>query len=134
MAAVAGGYVPLEIEPETGLRGGRMREISSLMRLLTGAEETLVVNNNAAAVLLTLSAMASGKSVIVSRGEAVEIGGGFRIPDVLAAEWGAVGRGRHDQSNLCQGLRPGDRCDDRSPAQGAPEQLRDHGVTAAATV
>ncbi len=83
MAAVAGGYVPLEIEPESGLRGGRMREISSLMRLLTGAEETLVVNNNAAAVLLTLSTIASGKSVIVSRGEAVEIGGGFRIPDVL---------------------------------------------------
>ncbi|MEA2596257.1 MAG: L-seryl-tRNA(Ser) seleniumtransferase [Thermomicrobiales bacterium] len=83
MAAVAAGYVPLEIEPDSGLRGGRMREISTLMRLLTGAEETLVVNNNAAAVLLTLSALAFGKSVIVSRGEAVEIGGGFRIPDVL---------------------------------------------------
>lgn len=83
MAAVAGGYVPLEIEPESGVRGGRMREISTLMRLLTGAEETLVVNNNAAAVLLTLSTIAAGRSVIVSRGEAVEIGGGFRIPDVL---------------------------------------------------
>jgi len=83
MAAVAAGYVPLEVEPESGMRGGRMREISALMRLLTGAEETLVVNNNAAAVLLTLSAMAAGRSVIVSRGEAVEIGGGFRIPDVL---------------------------------------------------
>ncbi|MEA2527321.1 MAG: L-seryl-tRNA(Ser) seleniumtransferase, partial [Thermomicrobiales bacterium] len=83
MATVAAGYVPLEIEPDSGLRGGRMREISTLMSLLTGAEETLVVNNNAAAVLLTLSALAFGKSVIVSRGEAVEIGGGFRIPDVL---------------------------------------------------
>jgi L-seryl-tRNA(Ser) seleniumtransferase len=83
MAAVASGYVPLEIDATTNQRGGRMDEISTLMQLLTGAERTLVVNNNAAAVLLTLSAIAAGKSVIVSRGEAVEIGGGFRIPDVL---------------------------------------------------
>lgn len=83
MAAAASGYVPLEVEPESGRRGGRMREVASLMRALTGAESTLVVNNNAAAILLTLSTIASGKSVIVSRGEAVEIGGGFRIPDVL---------------------------------------------------
>jgi L-seryl-tRNA(Ser) seleniumtransferase len=83
MAAAASGYVPLEIDPTTNQRGGRMDEISTLMRLLTGAERTLVVNNNAAAVLLTLSAVTAGRSVIVSRGEAVEIGGGFRIPDVL---------------------------------------------------
>jgi L-seryl-tRNA(Ser) seleniumtransferase len=83
MAAAASGYVPLEVEPESGHRGGRMREIAALMRALTGAEATLVVNNNAAAVLLTLSTIAAGRSVIVSRGEAVEIGGGFRIPDVL---------------------------------------------------
>ncbi|HEY7033945.1 MAG TPA: L-seryl-tRNA(Sec) selenium transferase [Thermomicrobiales bacterium] len=83
MAEAAAGYVPLEIEPESGRRGGRMREIANLMRLLTGAEATLVVNNNAAAVLLTLSTIAAGKAVVVSRGEAVEIGGGFRIPDVL---------------------------------------------------
>jgi L-seryl-tRNA(Ser) seleniumtransferase len=83
MSSAASAYVPLEIDPESNERGGRMAEISALMRLLTGAEVTLVVNNNAAAVLLVLSAIAAGKSVIVSRGEAVEIGGGFRIPDVL---------------------------------------------------
>lgn len=60
-----------------------MREISDLLRVLAGAEETLVVNNNAAAVVLVLASLAAGREVIVSRGEAVEIGGGFRIPDVL---------------------------------------------------
>jgi L-seryl-tRNA(Ser) seleniumtransferase len=83
MAFAAAAYVPLEIDPESNRRGGRMDELTGLMRLLTGAEATLVVNNNAAAVLLTLSALASGREVIVSRSEAVEIGGGFRIPDVM---------------------------------------------------
>lgn len=83
MRAAASSAVPLEIDPETNQRGGRMREISDLMRLLTGAEATLVVNNNAAAVLLVLAAMATGRQVVLSRGEVVEIGGGFRIPDVL---------------------------------------------------
>jgi L-seryl-tRNA(Ser) seleniumtransferase len=83
MAAAAAHAVALEIEPESNERGGRMREISGLMRSLTGAEATLVVNNCAAAVLLVLAAVAAGKGVVVSRGEAVEIGGGFRIPDVM---------------------------------------------------
>lgn len=83
MAAAAGHNVAVEIDPCTGLRGGRMSEISALMRLLTGAESTLIVNNNAAAILLVLSCVATGREVIISRGEAVEIGGGFRIPDVL---------------------------------------------------
>ena len=83
MSAAAASAVPLEIDPETNRRGGRMREIADMMRLLTGAEATLVVNNNAAAVFLVLSAMAAGGQVVLSRGEAVEIGGGFRIPDVL---------------------------------------------------
>ncbi len=83
MAAAAGGYVALEVEAATNERGGRMREIGHLMRLLTGAEATLVVNNCAAAVVLVLSAVAAGRGVVISRGEAVEIGGGFRVPDVM---------------------------------------------------
>jgi L-seryl-tRNA(Ser) seleniumtransferase len=83
MRAAASHPVPLEIDPESNERGGRMSEISGLLRALTGAESALVVNNCASAVLLVLAAVASGKEVVVSRGEAVEIGGGFRVPDVL---------------------------------------------------
>jgi L-seryl-tRNA(Ser) seleniumtransferase len=83
MRAAAAYPVPLEIDPDSNERGGRMREIAGLLRALTGAESALVVNNCASAVLLVLAAVASGKEVVVSRGEAVEIGGGFRVPDVL---------------------------------------------------
>jgi L-seryl-tRNA(Ser) seleniumtransferase len=83
MARAATSSVTLELDRATNHRGQRMSEISMLMTALTGAESALLVNNNAAAILLTLSAMAKGREVIVSRGEAVEIGGGFRIPDVL---------------------------------------------------
>jgi L-seryl-tRNA(Ser) seleniumtransferase len=83
MAVAASSYVALELDPETNERGGRMSEISVLLRLLTGAEASLVVNNNAAAVLLVMSAVGAGRRVVLSRGEAVEIGGGFRIPDLM---------------------------------------------------
>lgn len=83
MSQAAQSAVSLEVDPESGRRGGRMTEISNLVRLLTGAEATLVVNNNAAAVLLVLSALARGRRVAISRSEAVEIGGGFRVPDIL---------------------------------------------------
>jgi L-seryl-tRNA(Ser) seleniumtransferase len=79
----ARGYTDLELDLESGRRGSRQAHIARLLCEVTGAEAALVVNNNASAVLLGLAAVASGKEVIVSRGEAVEIGGGFRIPDVM---------------------------------------------------
>ena len=85
----AQGYSNLELDLRNGRRGSRQAHLQSLLQDLTGAEAALVVNNNASAVLLGLSALAEGKEVIVSRGEAVEIGGGFRVPDVLVQS-GAV--------------------------------------------
>lgn len=73
----------LEFDMTTGQRGSRHSSISRLMSVLTGAEDAIVVNNNAAAVMLVLAALADGRGVAVSRGESVEIGGGFRIPDVM---------------------------------------------------
>jgi hypothetical protein len=81
--AAARGYSDLEIDLGTGRRGSRQSHLQSLLCRITGAEAALVVNNNASALLLGLSALAAGREVIVTRGEAVEIGGGFRIPDVL---------------------------------------------------
>ena len=79
----ARGYGDLELDLETGRRGSRQSRVAALVCQLTGAEAAFVVNNNASALLLGLAAVASGREVIVSRGEAIEIGGGFRIPDVL---------------------------------------------------
>jgi L-seryl-tRNA(Ser) seleniumtransferase len=83
MRDAAEGYVGLETDLRTGERGGRGSGIEAQMFALTGAERTLVVNNNAGAVFLMLAALCHGRDVLVSRGEAIEIGGGFRIPDVM---------------------------------------------------
>jgi L-seryl-tRNA(Ser) seleniumtransferase len=80
---VAAGYSNLEYNLDEGERGSRYAPLVSLLRDLTGAEDAVVVNNNAAAVLLALTALAQGREAVVSRGELVEIGGGFRIPDVM---------------------------------------------------
>jgi L-seryl-tRNA(Ser) seleniumtransferase len=82
--AIAGTYSTLEYSPEEGGRNGRNSHIEWLICQITGAEAALAVNNNAAAVLLALSALAAGREVVVSCGELVEIGGSFRIPDILA--------------------------------------------------
>jgi L-seryl-tRNA(Ser) seleniumtransferase len=83
MGAAAAGYSDLEYDLSTGERGHRMAAVEDLVCRLTGAESALVVNNNAGAVLLALIAHAAGREVVISRGQLIEIGGGFRIPEVL---------------------------------------------------
>ena len=84
VAEVGRGYSNLELDLDAGERGSRQEHVADSLRRLTGAEAALVVNNNAAAVLLALAALAEAREVVVSRGELVEIGDGFRIPEVLA--------------------------------------------------
>jgi len=89
VAIAASGYSNLEYDVEQGARSKRWKHLAGTLASLSGAEDALVVNNNAAAVLVGLNTLAQGKEVIVSRGELVEIGGSFRMPDVMAAS-GAI--------------------------------------------
>jgi L-seryl-tRNA(Ser) seleniumtransferase len=90
VVAAARGYSNLELDLSSGTRGSRQDHVAALLRRLTGAEAALVVNNNAAALLLALAALAEGREVVVSRGELIEIGDGFRIPEVLARSGGRL--------------------------------------------
>jgi L-seryl-tRNA(Ser) seleniumtransferase len=90
VAEVAAGYGNLEYDLENGSRGSRGAHVDDLLRELSGAEAALAVNNNAAAVILALAALAGEGEVLVSRGELVEIGGSFRIPDILAHSGAAL--------------------------------------------
>jgi L-seryl-tRNA(Ser) seleniumtransferase len=90
MARAATGYTNLEFDLERGERGSRYVHCVDLLREITGAPDALVVNNNAAAVVLGLNTWAAGREVLVSRGELVEIGGGFRIPDMLSRSGAAL--------------------------------------------
>jgi L-seryl-tRNA(Ser) seleniumtransferase len=84
-ARAARSYTDIEVDRDTGRRGKRGRNAEVLLTALTGAEDAMVVNNCAAALLLAMAALAKGKQIVVSRGELIEIGGEFRIPDILAA-------------------------------------------------
>jgi len=90
IAGVAGSYCNLEIDEASSERTSRERHVAGLLADLAGAEAATVVNNNAAAVLLTLTALAAGRRVLCSRGELVEIGGSFRLPEVLACSGAAL--------------------------------------------
>ncbi|MDK3158745.1 L-seryl-tRNA(Sec) selenium transferase [Kamptonema cortianum] len=83
MQQVAGGHASVEIELDSGERGNRQDHVRWLLQELTGAEDSLVVNNCAGAVILALSALAQGRDVVLSRGQMVEIGGAFRMPDII---------------------------------------------------
>ncbi len=126
-----GAALNLELDLRSGERGSRQAAVGGLLARLTGAEAAMVVNNNAAAVLLVLGALAAGREVLVSRGESVEIGGGFRIPEVMAqsgarlVDVGTTNRTRTSRLHRRPGPARG-RC--RADPQGPPQQLPGRGL------
>jgi len=124
----AAGYANLEIDLDTGRRSSRQAHLDPLIAEVTGAEAGLAVNNCAGAVLLALAALAEGAPVIVSRGELVEIGGSFSVPEIIAQSGTTLVEVGTTNRTHRRRLRARPRAAHRRDREGAPEQLRARGV------
>ena len=129
VAAVARGYCNLEFELEGGERGRRTSGIARLLRELTGAEAATVVNNNAGATVLALHVLAAGREVIVSRGQLFEIGGSFRLPEILEVSGARLHEVGTTNKTRLSDYPLGDRPRDGGHSEGPPQQLPDVGFT-----
>ena len=128
IADTAGGYTNLEYDLAQGTRGSRTVHAESLITALTGAEAAVVVNNNAAATLLMLAALATGREVIISRGELVEIGGGFRVPDIMAQSGAILREIGTTNRTACRRLHGGGNRPHRAHPARAPLELPDRRI------
>ena len=127
--ANASGYATVELDLRTGQRARRGRHVlDALVAATPGAEAALVVNNNAAALVLAAMALGSDREIVISRGELLEIGDGFRIAAILTAAGATAARGRLDEPDDSRRLRRGDLAVDRFRDQGPSSQLRDVGL------
>ncbi len=124
VTAVASGYSALEFDLEAGVRGHRTDHGRRLLADLAGAADALVVNNAASALVVALNTVAAGMEVVISRGELVEIGGSFRIPDILARERRPAPRGRHHQPHAPRRLPARTRTGHGRHPQGPSVELR----------
>ena len=120
---VGRGYSNLEYDLVKGERGQRYVHVNKLICALTGAQDALIVNNNAAAVLLVLNTLADGKEAIVSRGELIEIGGEFRIPEIMHKSASRLRRSGNDQPHPYWGLRKSHQCRYRLNFKSAYQQF-----------